>query len=222
MSKFDRPIVLIGGGGHAAILADLLLRQGATIIAVIAPDEIAERALFAQLLRAGTLHYRQDNDIEHFAPESVYLVNGLGMMPKSSFRQRLNQDFLAKGYQFASVVASSAEISPFATLESGVQILAGAIVQAGAYIGAHSIINSAALVEHDCVIGAYNHLAPRATLCGQVVTGKQVYVGAGATVIQCLSLGDDAIVGAGAVVTHDLAAAHIAYPARSIIKKIEN
>ncbi|NLS13558.1 acetyltransferase [Vibrio sp. SM6] len=222
MNKLDRPIVLIGGGGHAAVLADLLLRQGETIAAVIAPDEIAERGVFAQLLQLGTAHHRQDSDVAQFAPESVYLVNGLGMMPKSSFRKRLNQTFLAKGYQFASVIAKSAEISPFATLEDGVQILAGAIVQAGVHIGAHSIVNTAALVEHDCELGQYNHLAPRATLCGQVCAGDDVYIGAGATLIQCLSLGTGAIVGAGALLTRDLAAGEIAYPARAIIKTIEN
>lgn len=222
MNKLDRPIVLIGGGGHAAVLAELLLSQGEMIVAVIAPGEIAERAIFVQLLQAGTVHYRQDSDIVQFAPESVYLVNGLGMVPKSSFRKCLNQTFLAQGYQFASVVASSAEVSPFATVEAGVQIFAGAIVQGGVHIGSHSIINSAVLVEHDCVIGQYNHLAPRATLCGQVYTGEDVYVGAGATIIQCLSVGDGAIVGAGAILTRDLAAAQVAYPARSIMKTIEN
>jgi acetyltransferase-like isoleucine patch superfamily enzyme len=93
-----------------------------------------------------------------------------------------------------------------------------AILQTGATVGRHSVINTGALVEHDCKIGAYNHIAPKATLCGQVETNENVYVGAGSTVIQGVSIGSGAIVGAGASLTQSLEENTIAYPARAVIK----
>lgn len=204
------------------MLADLLIQQGETIAAVVSPDEISKRAIFSQLLSAGTDHYRLDSDIEKFSPSSVYLVNGLGMMPRSIFRRQLNQYYLDKGYHFSSLIDESAKVSAYAHIENGVQILAGAIVQAGARIGADTIINSSAIIEHDCDVGENNHIAPRATLCGQVKTAEDVYIGAGATVIQGLAIAKGALVGAGATLTKDLAAYSVVYTARTTVKSIKN
>lgn len=209
-----KPLVLIGGGGHASVLADILLDQGREILAVISPDDLSSRAVFA-----GLTHLTQDEEVKRFSPESVHLVNGIGMLPRSTLRKRVNQQFLELGYQFETVIASDAHVSRFATIHSGAQILSGARVQTGAVIGEHTIVNSGALVEHDCQIGAYNHIAPRATLCGAVCTHEAVYIGANATVIQGLVLESQSVVGAGAIVNRSLMKNYTCYPARTYLKE---
>lgn len=213
MLNKGKPLVLIGGGGHASVLADILLGQGREILAVISPDDLSSRAVFADLA-----HLTQDEEVKRFSPDSVHLVNGIGMLPRSMLRQRVNQQFLELGYQFETVIASDAHVSRFATIHSGAQILSGARVQAGAVIGEHTIVNSGALVEHDCQIGAYNHIAPNATLCGDVLTAEDVYIGANATVIQGLALEAQSTVGAGAILTQSLPLGDTCYPARACIK----
>jgi UDP-perosamine 4-acetyltransferase len=78
-------------------------------------------------------------------------------------------------------------------------------VQAGASIGTGTIVNTAAVVEHDATVGDWCHLASRSTLCGQVRVGAGSLVGAGAVLRQSVSLGDSTVVGAGAVVLRDSA-----------------
>lgn len=207
------PIVIIGGGGHASVLAEILLLQGREILAVISPEDISQRSVFK-----GITHLKNDDDILAFSKDQIHLVNGIGMMPKSGFKRKINEYFLSLGYQFETVIADSAFVSPFSKIEIGVQILPMAIIQTGAIVGSHSIVNSGALVEHDCNIGAYNHIAPKATLCGQVKTEDNVYIGAGSTVIQGLSIGCGAIVGAGASLTKSLGSNTIAYPVRVTTK----
>ncbi len=207
------PIVMIGGGGHASVLAEILLGQGRNILAVVSPEDIGRRSVLK-----GITILEKDEDVLKFDKDKVLLVNGIGMMPKSSFKQKINEYFLSLGYQFETVIADSAFISPFSKIETGAQILPMAIIQSGVTVGHHSIINTGALVEHDCKIGAYNHIAPKATLCGQVETKENVYVGAGSTVIQGISIGSGAIVGAGASLTQSLEENTIAYPARAVIK----
>ncbi|HAV1350708.1 acetyltransferase [Vibrio parahaemolyticus] len=207
------PIVMIGGGGHASVLADILIFQGREILAVISPEDISQRPVFK-----GMTHLKNDEDVLAFSKDKVLLVNGIGMMPKSGFKRKINEYFLSLGYRFETVIANSAYVSPFSKIETGAQILPMAIIQTGVTVGSHSIINSGALVEHDCIIGSYNHIAPRATLCGQVETKNNVYVGAGSTVIQGVSIGSDSIVGAGASLTKSLETNTIAYPARVAIK----
>ncbi|WP_017043772.1 acetyltransferase [Vibrio ordalii] len=217
MLNKKKPLVLIGGGGHASVLADILLAQGREILAVICPDDISSRAVFA-----GLVHFTQDEDVKHFLPDSVFLVNGIGMLPRSTFRQRINQQFLKLGYHFETVIADDAKVSVFAEVKSGAQIFPGARVQAGAIISEHTIVNSGALIEHDCQIGAYNHIAPNATLCGEVCTAEDVYIGANATVIQGVVLEAQSVVGAGAMLTRSLPQGCTCYPARSVIKIKDN
>ncbi|MDE1220597.1 acetyltransferase [Vibrio aestuarianus] len=207
------PIVMIGGGGHASVLAEILLIQGRDILAVISPEDISQRSVLK-----GITILEKDEDILKFDKDKVLLVNGIGMMPKSGFKQKINEYFLSLGYQFETIIADSAFVSPFSKIETGAQILPMAIIQTGATVGRHSIVNTGALVEHDCKVGAYNHIAPKATLCGQVETKENVYVGAGSTVIQGVSIGCGAIVGAGASLTQSLEDNTIAYPARAVIK----
>lgn len=211
--EVNLPIVMIGGGGHASVLAEILLGQGRDIIAVVSPADVSQRSVLK-----GITILEKDEDILKFHKDKVLLVNGIGMMPKSVFKQKINEYFLSLGYQFETIIAESAFISPFSKIETGVQILPMAIIQTGATVGRHSIINTGALVEHDCKIGAYNHIAPKATLCGQVETKENVYVGAGSTVIQGISIGCGAIVGAGASLTQSLEEKAIAYPAKAVIK----
>ncbi len=201
---------MIGGGGHASVLADILLGQGRDILAVISREEIGQRSVFK-----GITTLEKDEEILKFDTDKILLVNGIGMMPKSGFKRKINEYFLSLGYQFETVIADSAFISPFSKIETGAQILPMVIIQTGAIVGCHSIINTGALVEHDCRIGAYNHIAPNATLCGQVETRENVYVGAGSTVIQGVSIGRGAIVGAGATLTKSLEHKAIIYPARA-------
>ena len=91
----------------------------------------------------------------------------------------------------------------------GTVICAGAVVNSCVRIGSHVIVNTNAVVEHDCVIGDFTHVAPAACLGGEVRTGVGVLVGAGATILPGLEIGNRAIVGAGAVVTRNVAAGDV-------------
>jgi len=208
-----KPIVIIGGGGHSSVLMDILLTQNRTVLAVVCPDNIGVRSVFSDIQ-----HLKQDCDVLQFSPDEIRLVNGVGMLPKSCLKRKINQYYLSLGYQFETVISDSSQVSSFAIIESGVQIFAGAIIQAGVFVGAHSVVNSGVILEHDCRIGRYNHIAPRATLCGQVTTQDDVYIGAGSIVIQNLKLEQGAIVGAGAIVTKNISSHNICYPSRSTVK----
>ena len=78
------------------------------------------------------------------------------------------------------------------------------VSEAGVTVAENTVINTAAVVEHDCEIGAHVHIAPRACLAGAVKVGEGSHVGLGATVLQNLSLGDDCLIAAGAVVVNSV------------------
>ena len=108
-------------------------------------------------------------------------------------------------HSFANVIAHpSAVIAERATVEDGVFVSAGVIINPDARIGTHAIINTGAIVEHDCRVGINTHVAPRAVLGGGVVIGDHTLIGIGATVLPGVRIGNGCTVGAGAVVTSDV------------------
>ena len=73
-----------------------------------------------------------------------------------------------------------------------------------ALVGENCILNTGAIVEHDCIVADHVHLSPAVTLCGKVTVGSFTHLGAGVTVIPGTSIGARAVVGAGAVVLQEI------------------
>jgi sugar O-acyltransferase (sialic acid O-acetyltransferase NeuD family) len=195
------PVVIIGAGGHATVVADALLEAGTNVLGFTDPD-----ARTHGMLRLGLPILGNDDVLIQYGTDGVRLANGLGFVSgsgRASLRARVQQRLEAAGWTFIGVVHPRAIISRHATLGAGSQVLAGAIVQAGAHVGAGTIVNTAAIVEHDTRVGDWCHLAPRATLCGQTRVGAGSLVGAGAVLRQSVTIGEDTLVGAGAVVLRD-------------------
>jgi sugar O-acyltransferase (sialic acid O-acetyltransferase NeuD family) len=107
-------------------------------------------------------------------------------------------------HSITSIAASSAEISKSVQYGEGCMILQGSVIQSGAVLGRHVIINTAASVDHDCRIDSFVHIAPNSTLCGKVSVGEGTLVGAGSTVLPGIKIGKWANIGAGSVVTKDV------------------
>lgn len=209
----SKPLIIIGSGGHASVVADILLNQGEKILATVCPDEIKDNSPLKGIKRLIT----DESLIDTYAPSEVVLINGLGSLPGNDVRFKLFNYFTERGYKFKSVIASSAIIAGGVVLEDGVQIMHGAIVQTNAHISKNCIINTGSVIEHDCMIGCHNHIAPNATLSGGVVTGNKVHVGTGANIIQGIHIGQEAVVGAGCTVTKDVPKGQVIVPARNRI-----
>jgi len=148
----------------------------------------------------------------------IKLVNGVGSLPGNTMRAQLYLRFKNLGYSFATLVSQKADVSNYAHLEEGVQVMCGAIIQTGASVAFNSIVNTGAIIDHDCSIGSNNHVAPGATISGDVKSQENVHFGTGSCVIQSVSLGDNVVIGAGASVAQNVDANTTCFPARITIK----
>ncbi|NLK27394.1 MAG: acetyltransferase [Clostridiales bacterium] len=195
----QKPIIILGAGGHAKVLIDALQYQSANILGVTDPDpELHGKDVM------GIPIIGDDNSILQYGVNDIMLVNGMGKVNCSNKRMQIYQTFKERGYIFAKVIHPSAVISTGVYLAEGVHIMAGAIIQTLATIGVNTIINTRASIDHECIIGDHVHIAPGATISGGVEIGDNVLIGAGATIIQGIHVGASSVVGAGAVVTKDV------------------
>ncbi|KAA1166120.1 NeuD/PglB/VioB family sugar acetyltransferase [Pseudoalteromonas fuliginea] len=205
--------LIIGGGGHAAALAEILIKQNKKIIGVVAPKITAGEIIFDYVE-----HYLNDDDVLNFNTKDIKLVNGIGSMPYKSLREIVFNRFKKLGYVFATVVSDSALVSDYSVLADGVQVMNNAVINIGSRVGENSIINTSVSVDHDCSIGEHTHLAPGTTLSGQVIIENNVHVATGANVINNITIGNNTIIGVGANITKSVLPNSIVYGARSVIK----
>ncbi|MFJ5790451.1 acetyltransferase [Lysinibacillus sp. NPDC093197] len=193
----NKPIIMIGNGGHASILTEILLAQKETIIGFTAPT-LEENAF-------GLSYLGSDAVIEGYSPSDIELVLAIGTIKPSPLREKIFNMFTQNKYHFKSVIHPSAIIAPSVQLGQGVQIMAGTIIQTNTKVADNSIINTGALIDHDCQIDSHIHIAPGTKISGSVHIEKGTHVGTGATIIQGIHIGSNCLIGAGAVVTNNIA-----------------
>lgn len=203
MSTAARPLVLLGAGGHARVLAALARAAGHPVLGVCDPTLAADAVSRWEDLDV----LGNDGALDRLSPDRVALMLGIGQLATGTLRERLYAVWRARGYDFPALVHPTAWIAPGVVLGDGVQVMAGAVIQPGSEIGENSIVNTRAGVDHDCHLGRDVHVAPGATLCGTVTVEDGAFIGAGATVIQGLRIGARAVVGAGVTLVRDLAPA---------------
>ncbi|ALP52652.1 hypothetical protein Tel_05540 [Candidatus Tenderia electrophaga] len=190
----NRPVIILGGGGHAKVLAEALLRMQRSIIGFTDPQPHAS-------LLQDIPHLGGDETVFEHRPDTVLLVNGLGSVGDTRARQALFAGFIEKDYRFAAVTHPRAILSRTdVETGQGCQILAGAVVNPGVRLGDNVIINSGAIVEHDCRIGDHVHISSGALVCGGCSIEEGAHIGAGAIIIQGITIGHGTVVAAGSVV----------------------
>lgn len=196
--------VILGGGGHARVVIDILQVCGAvTPYAILDRDRslwnqqmlgvpiLGGDELLPELVGRGVTHF-------------VVAVGSVGSIGDQHPRRQLFEIGLAQGLAPLVVQHPTAVCSRFAQVGLGSVIFPTAVVNAGAFLGANVIVNTGAIVEHDCYIGDHAHIATGARLASTVRVGTGAHIGAGATLRQGVSIGEGAVVGAGAVVVRDV------------------
>lgn len=209
-------VVLLGAGGHARSILGLLKTLNKRILGCIAPVEPAED------WPKDCRWLGDDNLLDSLDSSQLVLVNGLGSVGSTALRREVFDKARARGFRLLTLLHPSVILADDVVLKESSQVLAGAVLQAGAVVLENALLNTGCVVDHNCVVGAHAHIAPGATLSGNVRVGTGAHIGAAAVVIQGVSVGSGAIVGAGAVVTKDVpdGATVVGNPARPLVASL--
>ena len=198
--KTNKPLIMIGAGGHAKVLLSLVKAAQLELIGVCAP-ELASQNIDTW---RGVKVLGSGDDWRQFDSKAFDLINAVGQKVGDGNRERIFHEMKARHFYFPPLTHPLAYVDPTACLEEGVQVMAGTIIQADANIGKNSIVNTHASIDHDCILGEHSHVAPGAVLCGNVVVGKKAFIASGAVVVPGISIGECALVGAGASVVRNV------------------
>lgn len=194
-------ILLFGAGGHAKTILEMIQVIGAFRLAGIVDDNAALTG--TSVLGIPVLGTREI--LPGLFEQGFRLAaNGVGGIVNLGLREKLFDLLAASGFAFPILRHPRATVEPSAQIFDGVQIFANAYVGSSAILHEKCMVNTGAVVSHDCEIGAYTHIAPGALLAGHVQVGARALVGMGVTTIIGLKIGSGARIGNGAVLLADV------------------
>ena len=194
-------VVIVGCGGHARVLADVVLAQRDRYELLGFTD--CDRGMWGTSVFGYPVLGGDDDLLDH-SPDSFFLINGVGSTRDTKKRADLFSFFKKKGFHFCSIVSNFSYLSERTVLGEGLQLISGGVIHPGCKLGDNVLVNTRASIDHDCIIGDHVHIAPGATLSGGVSVGEGAHIGSGATIIQGVTLGAGVLIAAGAVVTSDV------------------
>lgn len=201
----SKSVIIIGKSGHGKVIADIIMSQGDRIVGFLDDAYVENETILGFPLLGRVADYVN-------YPECEFII----AIGNPKIRERIAESIRVKWY---TAVHKTAVVSALdVTVGAGTAIMANAVVNPGAKIGMHCIINTGAVVEHDNALGDFVHISPKAALAGTVRIGKFTHIGAGAVVVNNISIASDCVIGAGAAVVKNIteSGTYVGVPARRI------
>lgn len=197
-------LVIIGAGGYGKVIVDNALKNGYTDI-IFVDDNLTGECMGIPIV--GTCA-----EIEKLNNGKTDFVIAIG----DNFTRKI----IAERYNvnWVTLVHPCALISVNVSIGIGTVIMANTVINAGARIGNHCILNTASVIEHDNTISDYVHISPKVALGGTVNIGACTHIGIGANVINNINICGGCVVGAGATVVQNIEAkgTYVGVPARKV------
>lgn len=210
----NKDLILLGGGGHCKSVIDVAESAGYNILGVLdMPEEVGKSVLDYKVI--GT-----DDDIPQYVDKAEFIIT-VGFIKNPAIRVHVYNKVKGAGGKLATIVASTAHVSRYATLGEGTVVMHQAVVNAGAKIGENCIINTFCNIEHDAVIGAQCHISTGTMVNGDCKVGDRVFIGSQSVLANGITVGEEIIVGAGSVVRKSISEKGI-YAGNPAILKIKN
>ncbi len=188
--------VIIGAGGHARVILDVLNYDRNIEIVAFVDKEI--HGFDEKIMGIPVLHLILPDLLKSGIKGAII---GVG---DNKIRKDYYEKFRNMGIELVNAIHPAVHLSRNAKIGKGVVIAAGATIATGAEIGNNVIVNTGAIIEHEDILEDHVHIAPGTVLAGRVKVKEGAFIGAGCVVKQYVTIGENAIIGAGSVVLEDI------------------
>jgi UDP-perosamine 4-acetyltransferase len=192
-------IILIGGGGHAGVVLEIMRQTGTyDVLGVVTRDAadsselglpwLGDDSVLPELLRSGV----------------ATVAMGVGGFRENGLRRRIYTMVKSLGFRVATLVHPTAIVLPSVTMGEGCVIFAGAVLNTGARLGNDVIVATRSSVDHNTIVEDHVLVSAGVAVGAQVLLGEESLIAIGACVVSRLTIGRRSVVGAGAVVIRDI------------------
>lgn len=204
----QRPLVVVGAGGHAVSVANVARSAGYVVACFVDPNKkgahLLERPIIASV-----------DELEGVGRHVFCIAVG-----DNAARERVHAELSAqhRDLLFPPLVHASAVVSDFVTLGEGTVLMPQAVVGPNSSVGRFCILNTRSSIDHDCTLADYASLAPGAVTGGAVHIGARSAISLGGAIKHGVRVGADSVVGACSYVNQDMPPNVVAYgtPAKTV------
>ena len=170
-----RKIIIIGAGGHAKSLIDLILSTGKWQIEGLVGnyDELGKRILGFEVKW-------NDKELTKIVHDYKYAVLGFASLGMQKKRILFIENLKKIGFILPSIISPNAYISKHSEIGEGTTI------------GHFSLVN-----EHDVRIEDFCHISTSVTVNGGVTLGQETFIGSKSMLREGLSIPKGTIISAG-------------------------
>lgn len=207
------PLLLIGGGGHALSLIDVIESTEDFEVKGIVE---AVNSVTTELVGYQVIGF--DDELELLLHQTSNCVITVGQIKSASVRKTLFDSALKSGANFSQIISPRARIASSVQIGKGACVMHDCVLSHLVEIGDNTIVNNKALIEHETIIGKHCHISTGAILNGGVKILDECFVGSGAIISEGILVTHSVVIGAGSVVIEDIteAGTYVGNPARKI------
>ena len=187
-----KKLIIIGAGGHAKSVIDLILCTGKwQIEGLVGKYEELGKKIFGFEVKW------TDKELTKISYDYKYVVLGFASLGLQKKRILFINKLRKIGFKIPSIISPHAYISKYAKIDEGTNIGHFSLVNANSYIGKFCIINSQSLIEHDVRVEDFCHISTSVTINGGVYLGQETFIGSKSMLREGLSIPKGTIISAG-------------------------
>lgn len=203
-----KKISIIGAGGHARSVINLLELNGVKIAGIY---DATHKNKNRETVNGYPLIGKPEDAFLDLNKELILAIGD------NKIRAQFYKKFFRKLYR-ANLIHPAALIEKRVKIGISNQVFANVYINSGVSIGDNNILNTGCIIEHESKIGSHNHISVGTIICGRVNIADRCFIAAGCVVIDRISICNDVIVGANSVVIKDIIrpGSYVGNPARKI------
>lgn len=172
----NKKVIVIGAGGHAKVIADIIIKSGDEFIGFLDDNipegtEILGYKVLGKINDIQKIHNQNKNE-----NQEIYFAIGIG---NNKLRKEIFENNKVKYY---TAIHPSSIIALDVNIGEGTMISANTVINVSTKIGKCCIINTGSILEHDNRIEDFVHISTGVVLAGTVKVGKLSYIGSGVSI----------------------------------------
>lgn len=143
--------LLLGNGGHARVIKDLIEKRNGTVVHVFNSD------------------VEYDADYEPGLPLIIAIGNNTA---RSKIVAKIR-------HSMPALIHPSAQLAADVVPGAGTIVLANAVIQAGAKIGRHCLVNANVVIDHEVQVGDFVNIYPNVYIGAAATIGNLINIDPG-------------------------------------------
>jgi len=191
----SKKIAIIGGGGFAKEVIEVILMNGDEVYGVFAKENSLDYDYFGYLDELNKHKNSFDGAIL-----AIGAVNKVGI----ENRRKIIEFIKENNIKLISVISPLATISKSVKIGNGVYIGHGVLISCDAQIDDNILINHNTIIGHDVKINENVSIAPQVFIGGAVVIEEDVMIGVGATIRQGIKIRNNSLIGMRSIVIKNI------------------